>query len=108
MASRMNMFNDQVWKPIDKYARTLKNGLHKIQEENTLLRSRLEDAKDQLATSMLQRDDEHGQLIMSQDTIGRLQHQLAALRSRLESEVRIVRLIEFVQLTNCKIQSLNS
>jgi chromosome segregation ATPase len=87
MASRVNMFSDQVWKPIEKYSSMLKNGLQKVQQENVLLRSRLEDTKDQLATSMLQRDDEHGQLIMTQDTIGRLQHQLAALRSRLESEV---------------------
>ena len=36
---------------------------------------------------MLQRDDEHGQLIMAQDNIGRLKHQIANLNSRLESEV---------------------
>ncbi len=87
MASRITVFSDQIWKPVEKYSSMLKNGLLSVQQENIHLRSRLEDAKDQLATSMLQRDDEHGQLIMSEDTIGRLQHQLAALKSRFESEV---------------------
>eukprot|EP00505_MAST-04D_sp_SCG-Rhode-Island_P002840 Stramenopile-MAST_4_protein_2840 len=87
MAQRMKLFHEQLWKPVETYAERLKTGLQKVQDENTSLKSRLEDAKDQLSTSLLQRDDEHGQLIMAQDAIGRLQHQLAATRSRLESEV---------------------
>ena len=84
---QLYQFQDDIVKPIKRYAVALSNAIEKVQDTKNQLRTKLEDTKDQLATSMLQRDEEHGQLIMAQDNIGRLKHQIANLNSRLESEV---------------------
>ena len=84
---QLYQFQDDIVKPIKQYAKSLSKAIEKVQDTKNQLRLKLEDTKDQLATSMLQRDDEHGQLIMAQDNIGRLKHQIANLNSRLESEV---------------------
>ena len=79
---------DSLSQPLAQFSNECKNAIADMSDTVVALEATAQDAKDEIATLTLQRDEEHGALIMSQEQISRLQHDLNNLRKQREGDSR--------------------